>query len=158
MWAPWRTKYVAGEREKECFLCRVLSESKDDENFVLHRGATHFIVLNIYPYNNGHLMVSPNRHVKEVEQLVEAELLEMMKLSVRAVQALRIAIKPQGFNTGLNLGFAAGAGLEDHLHLHVVPRWQGDTNFMPVMADVKVVSQHLQETYALLKAAWVKTS
>ncbi len=155
LWAPWRIQYIAGEREKGCFLCRIRREKKKDvENLVLWRGKTHFVVMNLYPYNNGHLMVASNRHVALLDSLSDEELLELMQLTVKCVQVLKKALRAQGVNAGFNLGLSAGAGLEDHLHFHIVPRWQGDTNFMPVLTDTKVISQQLQQTYEALKKAW----
>jgi ATP adenylyltransferase len=143
LWAPWRLTYVAGPKDTGCFLCRILRERNDRANLVLLRGETCAIVINRYPYNNGHLMICPNRHTAALDALTPAERLEMMDLAARSVAALRDTLRAEGCNIGINLGRVAGAGLEEHVHMHVVPRWNGDTNFMPVTADVKVVPQSL---------------
>jgi ATP adenylyltransferase len=143
-----------GPKEKDCLLCRISREKKDRENLVLWRGQNCLVMLNLYPYNSGHLMVVPYRHEKDLGALDESEIGEMMKLAQRGIEVLRGAMNPQGFNLGINLGDIAGAGVEDHVHLHVVPRWKGDTNFMPVSAATKVISQALEETFQMLKEAW----
>jgi ATP adenylyltransferase len=152
-WAPWRMEYIRGLKEKGCFLCKALAGTDDRANLVVRRGRTVATVINRYPYNNGHLMVCPYRHVAEIEALTPEERLETMDEVARAIAALRPAMRPAGFNVGVNLGRAAGAGLEEHLHVHIVPRWDGDTNFMPVLADVKVVPQSLLELWDLLHPA-----
>ena len=157
LWAPWRNLYLRkGLKEQACFLCRIASDDpkRDPENLVLLRGKCVFAVLNLYPYNNGHLMIVPYRHIAEPGQLSEQERLEWMRFLELSLDALRKALRPHGFNVGCNLGRAAGAGLEDHLHLHVVPRWVGDTNFLPIFGETKVISQALQETYEELRAAF----
>jgi len=154
LWAPWRAPYILGPKEEGCLLCRIGGEKKDDRNLVLWRGRLCFVMMNLYPYNSGHLMVVPYRHEKDLENLSQDEAGEMMDLAGRCIGALRRSMHPQGFNLGINLGDIAGAGVEDHLHLHVVPRWKGDTNFMPVAARTKVISQDLGETYRTLREAW----
>lgn len=144
-------EYISSKRKSGCFLCDLVRDTRDEENLVLARGRYCFVVLNLYPYNNGHLMVSPNRHLSEIADLTKSERLEMFQHCEKAIEALRKAQKAQGFNIGFNLGKAAGAGLEDHLHLHIVPRWVGDTNFMPALGEVKLISQHLRDTYNTLK-------
>ena len=153
MWAPWRMKYILHNiKSKKCFLCRSAREKKQDrKNYVLLRGTYCFVVLNIFPYNNGHLMVAPYRHVGDMEKLRDEEMKELMTLSVNAIRILKKALKPDGFNLGINLGKVSGAGLASHLHFHIVPRWQGDTNFMPVLGNIKIISQYLKETYKKLK-------
>ena len=152
LWAPWRIGYITNaESEKGCFLCRARDERKDKKNLVIFKGKRAFVVMNRFPYTNGHLMVAPRRHVGTLEALKEAEVLDLMEAIVLAKRALEKSLKPHAYNIGLNLGRAAGAGLEDHLHIHVVPRWVGDTNFMPVVAGAKVISQSLGEAYVLLK-------
>jgi len=143
LWAPWRMEYILDDAQDGCFLCRVLAEDKDRENLLLKRGRLCAVVLNRYPYNNGHLLIFPNRHVAQVADLAQDERLEWLDLLVEVQDVIREHMRPDGFNIGINLGRVAGAGLEDHLHLHVVPRWNGDTNFMPVMADIKVIPQAL---------------
>ncbi|HKL23069.1 MAG TPA: HIT domain-containing protein [Tichowtungia sp.] len=150
LWAPWRIDYIRDEKESGCFLCRMLGESNDRENLILLRGETCAIVMNRYPYTSGHLMVCPNRHIADLTELTEEEEREMSRLTRRAVSALRNLMNPEGFNVGMNLGSAAGAGLKDHLHRHIVPRWGGDTNFMAVVGDVHVVPEALTATYDLL--------
>jgi len=154
LWAPWRARYILGPKEKGCLFCRVSQEDKDEENSVLWRGERGYVLLNLYPYNAGHLMIVPYRHQGILENLDVRESLELMQLAQLSVKALKESMRPQGFNLGINLGSFAGAGIEDHLHLHIVPRWRGDTNFMPVLASTKVISQALEETYRTLKAAF----
>jgi ATP adenylyltransferase len=154
LWAPWRAPYILGPKEEGCLLCRIAQQDRDVENLVLWRGQLCYVMLNLYPYNSGHLMVVPHRHEKDLEGLQQGETSEMMELAGRSIVALKRALHPQGFNLGMNLGDIAGAGVLGHLHLHVVPRWKGDTNFMPVAAVTKVISQDLQETYRCLQEAW----
>lgn len=152
LWAPWRMTYIKqAKEEKGCLFCRKLEENKNEENYILHLSEIAFVILNTFPYNSGHLMVVPNRHVGEVEDLKEVESLELMSLLQRSIKAIKTAFHPEGFNIGMNLGRTAGAGVLHHLHIHIVPRWNGDTNFMPVLAESKVVSQGLRETYEVLK-------
>jgi len=150
IWAPWRIEYIKREKEKECIFCRGAREERDRENLILLRGTTSFIIMNRYPYSNGHLMIVPYRHVKELGELLCVENLELMNLITKSIEILRADLTPDGFNIGVNLGRAAGAGIDDHLHFHIVPRWSGDTNFMPVIADVKVIPEYLDETYRKL--------
>ncbi|MGQ4832959.1 MAG: HIT family protein [Candidatus Asgardarchaeia archaeon] len=151
LWAPWRIKYILMEKPKECIFCKAIKENKDDENLILYRGKYSFIILNRFPYNSGHLMIVPYRHVGNIEELTQNELNEMNKLMQKSVKLLKVALKPDGFNIGINIGRVAGAGIEEHIHIHVVPRWNGDTNFMPVIGDTKVVNQYLNETLEVLK-------
>jgi len=154
LWAPWRLEDVAGGADKPgCIFCTKPGED-DDEALIVHRGEHCYVVLNLYPYANGHLMVAPYRHVASPGDLTEAERLELWELFDQGVEALTASMSPHGFNAGLNLGRVAGAGVEDHIHLHVVPRWNGDTNFMPVLADVRVIVQSLEALYDLLAAKW----
>jgi ATP adenylyltransferase len=150
LWAPWRIDYIRGDKEQGCFLCRMFAETIDRENLLLHRGATCAVLLNRYPYNSGHLMVAPLRHVANLGELTTEETLELGALTVRALEALKKAMNPQGFNVGFNLGEAAGAGLKEHLHQHIVPRWNGDTNFMPVLGGPRVMPEALEATRDLL--------
>jgi ATP adenylyltransferase len=150
LWAPWRIRYILGERESGCFFCRKSQESDDAKNHVVIRARTCFALLNTYPYNAGHLMVAPYKHTGDLDDLAESELSELMSLTRRCKQLLSRAIKPHGFNIGINIGRTAGAGVLDHVHVHIVPRWDGDTNFMPVLADTHVVPQALDELYQLL--------
>lgn len=151
IWAPWRLEYIKAEKSKGCFLCEKLKENKDEKNYILFRGKESFIVLNLYPYNNGHLMVAPYRHIGNLEDLKEVEMLDIMQNIKLSVKILKKAFNPDGFNIGLNIGAASGAGLVDHIHFHIVPRWHGDTNFMPVLADIKIIPQSLDLTYKELK-------
>lgn len=150
VWAPWRIEYIRGEKAGECFLCRMFAETKDRENLILFRGATCAVTMNRFPYNSGHLMVAPTRHIAQLDELSADEDREFSDLTKRAVAALRAALQPEGFNIGINLGQVAGAGLADHLHRHIVPRWNGDTNFMPVLGGPRVIPEALDATYEAL--------
>ena len=153
LWSPWRLEYLTTPKTNGCIFC-LDAESKDDgEALILLRGEHAFLILNRYPYNNGHFMVVPYSHVASLEDLDTATLTEMMLLLNRGLAALRTAMCPDGFNIGANLGQVAGAGIEDHVHIHAVPRWAGDTNFMPIVGDMRVVPQTWMQTYADLKAA-----
>jgi ATP adenylyltransferase len=152
LWTPWRRAFVegAGERSEECFLCKKAAEHDDKRNLILWRGKTVFVLLNLYPYNSGHLMVAPYLHTGDLASLDAGIASEMMHVTQRSVAALQRAYAPDAFNLGMNLGRSAGAGVPDHLHIHVVPRWDGDTNFMPVTSDTKVLPETLDQTYARL--------
>ena len=154
MWAPWRIKYIQMEIPEGCILCDKPKESKDSQNYILFRGDKNFVILNSYPYNPGHLMVVPYRHGANLEELTEDERREHFELVSRSIKVLRRVFEPGGFNIGINMGKAAGAGIDDHFHTHIVPRWQSDTNFMPVLADVKVLPEALADTYKKLKGKW----
>ena len=152
LWAPWRMDYLTDHDKNKgkntgCVFCDLSAEKKDRENLILHRGPNVFVILNRYPYNNGHLMVVPNRHVSDYTDVSEDELKDLQLMSREVVRALKQSYQPEGYNIGMNLGAAAGAGIKDHLHLHVVPRWNGDTNFMPVIADTKSMPQHLSASF-----------
>jgi ATP adenylyltransferase len=151
LWAPWRLEYVSGDRPQGCVLCAKADDETDEKALIVHRGDSCYVVLNLYPYNNGHLMVVPYRHVATLTELNQDERHESLDLIERATVVLGSTMGCEGFNVGLNLGSAAGAGIEQHLHWHVVPRWGGDTNFMPVIADVKVMPQHLATTWTLVR-------
>jgi ATP adenylyltransferase len=153
LWAPWRIEYITGAKSGACIFCAAATAVDDIAARVVDRGARCLTMLNAFPYAAGHLMVSPYRHVAGLEELDDDESLELTRLARRAVTALRGVMGPDGFNVGLNLGKVAGAGFADHLHLHVVPRWEGDTNFMPVIGGAHVVPQALDETRALLRDA-----
>jgi ATP adenylyltransferase len=153
LWAPWRLSYVTGARPEGCVFCNHLSQS-DEDALIVHRGERCYVVLNLYPFGSGHLMIVPFRHVAAPGDLDAAERAELWELLDRSLEAIESALKAEGHNIGFNLGAAAGAGIADHLHLHVVPRWPGDYNFMPVLADVRVMPQHLADTRAALIAAW----
>jgi ATP adenylyltransferase len=151
LWAPWREKFILCEKQPGCFLCRTAKENQDRRNLILFRGEKCFVILNRYPYNNGHLMVAPYRHVGKLEDLKEDESIELLKITQLCVKAIKSGLKAQGINLGMNLGKVSGAGVADHLHLHIVPRWQGDTNFMPIVAETKIISVGLSSTYAILR-------
>lgn len=166
IWAPWRLAYIAsakGEDSKQnadgCFLCRYRDqgEAADAENFVLARGPASIVVLNRFPYNNGHLLVAPLAHKGTLGELDDAEALDCMRQLQLMIELYRKVISAEGFNIGLNLGRIAGAGLPGHLHWHLVPRWSGDTNFMPVLADVNVIPQSLQALHALVREELQRT-
>ena len=151
LWAPWRIQYLTRPKETGCFLCRNPQATDDAKNHILFRERTCFALLNAYPYNAGHLLVAPYKHTGELDDLTEAEVADLMLLARRCRQALVKAFQPDGCNIGLNLGTAAGAGVADHLHFHIVPRWSGDSNFMTTVADIRVVPQALDEMYATLR-------
>jgi ATP adenylyltransferase len=156
MWAPWRMAYVSAEHDHEfegprCVFCDLPMQGDDARALILARGEHCFVIMNAFPYASGHLMVVPYAHLDRLTDLTPEALAEMMELARAAQQVLSDAMKPHGFNLGMNQGSAAGAGIADHLHLHLVPRWSGDTNFMPVTGDVRVMPQSLEESYALLK-------
>ncbi len=151
IWAPWRREFILqGGVHDQCFLCLKPKEQKDDTNYILYRGKFNYILLNAYPYNPGHLMVAPYRHVGDLIETEENELKEHFELVKMAVKLLKHTVKPAAFNVGMNLGRIAGAGVDDHIHTHVVPRWQGDTNFMPVVSETKVLSEALSQTWESL--------
>jgi ATP adenylyltransferase len=154
LWAPWRLEYVQHADGGECIFCRAAALPEDEPELVVHRGVLAFVLLNKFPYASGHLMVAPYRHGSAFDDLEDAEAVEVHRLAVAGIGALRAVFSPEGFNVGWNLGRVAGAGIVDHGHVHVVPRWNGDTNFMPVLADVKVIPEHLLETRRKLAAAW----
>lgn len=147
IWAPWRITYVRSEKPEGCILCDKPKQNKDAENYILYRGKLNFIMLNAYPYNPGHLMVVPYRHLASLTKLTEEERNEHIALISRGIEVLQEAFKPAGYNFGANLGKVAGAGIDDHFHSHIVPRWQGDTNVIPVLSDTRIIPQALQDTY-----------
>ncbi len=154
MWAPWRMRYVStpsDERPAGCVFCDLPAQADDAATYILRRGRSAYVIMNLYPYNNGHLMVVPYAHESELPALDAEVVSEMMKLTQDSQRIVQQAMRPQGFNLGMNQGRAAGAGIDEHLHLHIVPRWAGDTNFMPAVGDVRVMPQHLDETFALLR-------
>lgn len=157
LWAPWRLAYVAAARppgeNDPCFICRGLAERTDRANLVAQRTPHAVVLLNRFPYNNGHLLIAPQVHKGRLEELTSDEILDMQQTLVRMMQALDAIMHPEGYNIGLNLGRTAGAGLPGHLHWHLVPRWNGDTNFMPVLTDAKVISQSLEALYDALQSA-----
>ncbi|MDZ7386331.1 MAG: HIT domain-containing protein [candidate division KSB1 bacterium] len=156
LWAPWRMEYIKAEKPKGCIFCDKQKQTNDRQNLIPYRGKHCFIILNYYPYNNGHLMIVPYRHVSDLGDLTAEEQSEMMALIARSTRVLQSTLHPQGFNIGFNLGKVAGAGIEDHVHCHVVPRWQGDTNYMPIIGHTKVVPDALENTCALLEGAFAE--
>jgi ATP adenylyltransferase len=147
LFSPWRSAYINRKQPPGCFLCRAKEQKRDKANLLLFRGEQSFIIMNRFPYNNGHLLIAPYRHTGDMTRLTADEAGEMFALLQQTTRILKRALKPDGFNVGMNLGRIAGAGLADHLHLHVVPRWNGDTNFMPTLADTKVISEALESTW-----------
>lgn len=152
IWAPWRMEYVTSGETKGCIFCDKPKENRDVENMILKHGKLGFIMLNAFPYNNGHLLITPYRHIGDLSELNNEEMLDLMRLVKLGKDTLTHAFGPDGFNVGMNLGKVAGAGIVDHVHIHIVPRWNGDTNFMPVIADTKVMPQALANAYKALKA------
>ncbi|MFA5270931.1 MAG: HIT domain-containing protein [Candidatus Omnitrophota bacterium] len=150
LWAPWRIKYVSKGRTKGCIFCKAFKEKKDKKNFVVYRSKHSLAILNIFPYNNGHVMIVSNRHVASLEKLNQKEIVDINKVIIAMIAKLKKTIKPAGFNVGINLGKVSGAGIDKHLHVHLVPRWLGDTNFMPVLSNTKIISQSLTELYKKL--------
>ena len=159
LWSPWRSNYISSFKDKKeddnsCVFCEAQKEDmKNDECLIVYKGKNVFIMLNLYPYNNGHLMMIPYRHISDYTLLTKDELAEIMELNSFAIKALNKIMKPHGFNFGANIGKAAGAGIHEHLHFHLVPRWSGDTNFMPALCDVKIISHDLLETKKEIIAA-----
>jgi ATP adenylyltransferase len=147
VWAPWRIEYIRAEKPSGCILCDKPKEKRDKENYILYRGKKNFIMLNSFPYNPGHLLIAPYRHTSNLEELDETERNEHFEMVTRSIVVLKKVFKPAGFNIGANLGRVAGAGIEDHFHSHIVPRWQGDNNFMPVLGETRVIPQALADAY-----------
>ena len=150
LWAPWRIKYITRDKEEGCIFCKKPKEGNDKDNLILYTGETSFIIMNRYPYSNGHLMTVPYKHTNNFSDLTQEERLELMNLTAKCIDILQV-IKPEGFNIGMNLGKTGGAGIDDHLHFHIVPRWSGDNNFMPVIGDIRVMPEYLEDTYETLK-------
>lgn len=156
LWAPWRMRYIDGSHKDEgCIFCTkpMDDQSRDKENLILYRGKKAFMMMNLFPYTNGHVMVVPYKHTGNIEDLSDEEMLELMRLCKLTVKAMKNIISPEGFNMGFNIGRPAGAGVVDHVHMHIVPRWVGDTNFMPLLSETKVISEHIFDTYDKLKSA-----
>jgi ATP adenylyltransferase len=155
IWSPWRMAYIDSDQsESECIFCDQLNEKDGPRNLILCRGDKVFVILNRYPYINGHMMVVPYQHVPSLEFLEEATLAELMKIATQAIRVLRHVYQAEAFNVGINIGEAAGAGIADHVHIHVLPRWSGDTNFMSSTAETRVLPEALEQSYARLKAGW----
>lgn len=153
LWAPWRMSFIQGASKagSTCVFCDLPQQNQDTQNLILYRSALSFVILNKYPYNNGHLMVIPHKHTADLTLLSAEEHSDLMVYTNHCVNALKEIYKPEGFNIGMNLGAAGGAGIREHLHFHIVPRWTGDTNFMPVLADTKSMPQHLDESFKQLE-------
>ena len=156
MWAPWRKAYIRPSKNpgRGCLFCKVgrAPVSRDAKNLILKRSRLNFAILNLYPYNNGHVMIVPNRHLDRIEKMTDAEKLDWLELYGEVLHAIEKTLRPHGFNAGINLGRLAGAGIPKHLHLHLVPRWKGDVNFMPVIANTKVISESLTSVHKILSA------
>lgn len=155
LWAPWRLEYIVNNNPEDgCIFCKFPKQDSDIENHILLRGQHCYVIMNAFPYSNGHLLVPPYRHIHDITDLTDEENLEIMQLTAKCSKALKLICKPDGFNVGINLGAAAGAGIADHMHVHIVPRWKGDTNFMAVLSDIKVIPEALAITYKKLKEAF----
>ena len=159
LWTPWRYRYISESKPTDgCIFCIIASEHKDAENYILYRGKLNFVLLNLFPYTVGHMMIAPYQHVPTLEQSSEAALSEMMRLTKRAEMNLRAVYQPAGLNIGLNIGASAGAGVAGHIHMHVLPRWPGDANFMSTVGETRVVPEDLATTYQKLKdRPWLET-
>lgn len=151
IWAPWRIEYFTQKKTEGCIFCDKPREDKDEENYILYRGSRNFIIMNAYPYNPGHLLVVPYRHLGKLEEMNAEERNEHYEIVSRAVTVLGKYTRTESFNIGMNLGRVAGAGIADHIHTHIVPRWNGDSNFMPVIAETRVISESMQSIYSQLK-------
>lgn len=152
LWAPWRIRYIcAAKKARGCLFCKVSRQKSDRNNLIVARSKYVFSILNKFPYNNGHIMVCPYRHIKDLGRLEEPELIDFVAAANKMQAMLKKVLRPDGFNLGVNIGRVAGAGIANHLHLHIVPRWKEDTNFMPVVFDTKVISQSLEELYEKLR-------
>ncbi len=161
LWAPWRIGYILGNdsgKEDGCLFCRLHAEKEDRSNLILKRTEYSFAMLNRYPYSSGHLLVLPLSHIADLDELKDKAFIDLMLLLKKSIEVIKQAMQPGGINAGLNMGAAAGAGIAEHLHFHVVPRWAGDHNFMPVIADTMVMPQHLDSTYEMLKPFFDKSS
>jgi ATP adenylyltransferase len=158
LWSPWRMAYIRnGSQYTGCVFCDRLKDEDSSANLIIHRGSHAFVILNRYPYTTGHMMIVPYQHVSTFEALDENTLSEIMQLTIQALRTLRKAYMPQGFNIGANIGEIAGAGVADHVHMHVLPRWTGDTNFMSTTAETRVLPEALEETYARLREEWMRS-
>ncbi|MGQ9570884.1 MAG: HIT family protein [Thermodesulfovibrionales bacterium] len=156
LWAPWRMAYILSDKDQGCIFCEYPKQDskKDRENLILFRSSNTFVIMNRYPYNNGHLMIAPYLHSTSLEGLSDEALIDFMKVTQRAINVLKKVMMPEGFNIGINIGRIAGAGMESHVHLHMVPRWAGDTSFMTVLDEVRVIPEHIMDTYDKLFAVF----
>ena len=153
LWAPWRMDYILEEKKKECIFCKKPREKKDKENLILFQSDSAFVIMNKFPYNNGHLMVVPKRHCINIDQLSDEDIQELSYLLRASTQVLKKCLHPHGFNIGMNIGKVGGAG-EEHVHFHIVPRWKGDINYMPVLSETKIIPEYLGKTYLQLHSAF----
>lgn len=158
LWAPWRIDYILGKRESYCIFCPDGHGHSDEDRLILHRGGRAVIMMNKFPYNNGHLLVAPWRHISRLDDLTPEEMLDLMLWVNTSTIILEKVMHPDGFNIGLNIGREAGAGFEEHLHFHVVPRWRGDTNFLAVLGEVRSIPEHIKQTYSKLLPHFRKES
>ncbi len=158
LWAPWRRPYIKGGSSDDCIFCSKPALGDDEKALIAHRGDRCFVMLNAFPYNSGHVMVAPFEHTARLQDLDDSTSAELMGLAQRSLRALEDGYSPDGFNLGVNMGRIAGAGIVDHVHLHVVPRWAGDTNFMPVLADTRVISEGLDQSYRTVRDAFSNLS
>lgn len=154
VWAPWRIEYIRQEPEKGCIFCNRISRKRRRQDFILYQNSRVFVMMNRFPYNPGHLLIAPVQHTADLAALSAACRADLMGIIAESIEILRRKMDPEGFNLGMNLGSSGGAGVRDHLHFHLVPRWPGDTNFMPVIAEVKVIPEHLDRMYRLLRPAY----
>ena len=154
LWSPWRMDYILGEKQKGCIFCKKPLQKKDEGNLILYQGRYAFVMMNKFPYNNGHLMVVPKRHCLDLAQLKDKESQELFFLLKASTQVLTKSLRPHGFNIGVNIGAVGGAG-EEHIHFHIVPRWAGDTNFMSVLGETKIIPEYLEKTYRKLRSAFI---
>lgn len=154
LWAPWRLEYIHSPKNDHCIFCLKQDHADDQERLVVMRGERAYVIMNRYPYSSGHLMISPYRHLSDTTELDNDEVLEIHQLLVKCQAVLRDVCEAQGFNIGWNIGKASGAGVADHIHMHIVPRWAGDSNFMPVLSETRVIPQHIERTYSLLVKAF----
>lgn len=150
IWAPWRLEYILSKKGSGCIFCEKPEDNRDKDNLILYRSSHNLVMLNLYPYNNGHLMIVPYRHLFSITDLSDEETLDLMKMTQLSVNSLKAAFMPDGYNIGINIGKVAGAGIEEHLHLHIIPRWAGDTHFMAVLDEVRVIPEHVMSTYERL--------
>jgi ATP adenylyltransferase len=157
LWAPWRSSYILGQKEKGCIFCNRIKRKRDRKDLIAYRGFKNIVILNKFPYNSGHAMIVPNRHIASIGRLTDDEAIEFFDLIRKTVEVMKKVMHPVSFNIGMNLGQSSGAGIPTHLHMHVVPRWTGDTNFMPVIGETKVVSFDLDLTWKILKEGFDST-
>jgi ATP adenylyltransferase len=156
LWAPWRMSYILSDKNQGCIFCEMPKQgnNRDRDNLIVYRSSHNFVIMNRYPYNNGHLMVVPYLHIPSLDGLTDEALLDFMKVTQHSINSLQKVLMPEGFNMGINIGKIAGAGMEDHIHLHMVPRWAGDTSFMTVLDEVRVIPEHIMDTYDKLFAVF----